>query len=110
MLREPWGELPRVDWRASPEALKDTRDGGGRARLRDVRGKRGGQPPPKNVPELIAQAGPFLLTMHKAHDAFSFRRSDVAQGLALLAQEKQVSLSLKDHEVQDFVETMRCAA
>ena len=66
--------------------------------------------PPKNVPELIAQAGPFLLTIHKAHDAFSFRRSDVAQGLALLAQEKQVSLSLKDHEVQDFVETMRCAA
>ena len=62
------------------------------------------------MPELIAQAGPFLLTMHKAHDAFSFRRSDVAQGLAVLAQEKQVSLPLKDHEAQDFVETMRCAA
>ena len=62
------------------------------------------------MPELIAQAGPFLLAMHKAHDAFSFRRSDVAQGLALLAQEKQVSLPLKDHEAQDFVETMRCAA
>ena len=109
MLRD-WGELPRAHWRGSPEALKDTRDGGGGARLRDVRGKRGGQPPPKkNVPELIAQAGPFLLAMHKAHDAFNFRRSDVAQGLALLAQEKQVSLALKDHEAQDFVETMRCA-
>ena len=60
--------------------------------------------PKKIVPELMAQIGPFLLAMHKAHEALGFWLSDLAQDLALLAQEKQVSWT--DAEVQDFVETM----
>ena len=34
----------------------------------------------KIVPELIAQAGPFLSAMHKANEAWNLRRSDVAPG------------------------------
>ena len=39
--------------------------------------------PEKIVPELIAQVGPFLLAMHKAHEALSFWWSDAAQDLAV---------------------------
>ena len=60
----------------------------------------------KTLPELIAQAGPFLTAMHEAHEGLNFQRSDVSKGIALLVQEKQAKWGLKDHEVDDFAATM----